>query len=120
MPIKVDELKLWIDAFIVHMGINLENVDDLDYPRNRSMVQRNIKLIENIPQMFLVLIETFDQKQTITAIQSFNVLFGLLMSIITFANHAGTYLATKYQYVHFKDLSNSSDEGLSDDEKSLK
>jgi len=116
----VDELKVLTNAFIVHMGMNLENVDDFDYPRNRFMVQRNIKLIENIPQMFLVLIETFDQKQTITAIQSFNVLFGLLMSIVTFAEHAGTLLAAKYQYVHFKDLSNSSDEGLSDDEWEFK
>ena len=47
-------------------------------------------MIENVPQMLLMLIENFRKGKTFTAIQGFNIAFAMLMTTMTFAEHAGT------------------------------
>jgi len=48
--------------------------------------------------MSLILKETFKKDSTITSLTMFNVMFGLLMSTLTFAEHAGHQFAAKHPY----------------------
>lgn len=49
--------------------------------------------------MSLVLYETFDKDDTVTFLAMFNVMFGLMMSSLTFSEHIGHRFAAKYTYV---------------------
>ena len=51
--------------------------------------------------MCFILFETFMNYYTITFLAMFNLMFGLLMSTLTFAEHAGHKFAAKHPY-HFK------------------
>jgi len=48
--------------------------------------------------MFLILTETFKKDFTISFLTMFNVMFGLLMSTLTFAEHGGHQFAAKHPY----------------------
>ena len=52
--------------------------------------------------MCLILTETFQNDYTINFLAMFNLMFGLLMSTLTFAEHAGHKFAAKHPY-RFKD-----------------
>ena len=65
--------------------------------------------------MFLVLLETFHNDNTVTFIAMFNVTFGLLMSTLTFAEHIGHKFAAKYPYVFKADF----DEMIKQNSKTL-
>ena len=66
--------------------------------------------------MCLILYETFNDDDTISFMAMFNVMFGLLMSTLTFAQHTGHKLAAKHPY-HYKDEIARIQEGLTDHEK---
>jgi len=52
--------------------------------------------------MLCILYETFKKDSTISFLTMFNLMFGLLMSTLTFAEHAGHKFAAKHPY-RFKD-----------------
>jgi len=52
--------------------------------------------------MLCILYETFKKDSTISFLTMFNLMFGLLMSTLTFAEHAGHKFAAKHPYF-FKD-----------------
>lgn len=51
------------------------------YARARWLIKTNVCWYENIPQIYLILIETFLVKKTITIVQTMNPAISLLMSI---------------------------------------
>ena len=72
--------------------------------------------------MFLVLLETFHNDNTVTLIAMFNVTFGLLMSTLTFAEHIGHKFAAEYPFVfkaEYDEIIKKKSEGLTEDEKNL-
>ena len=80
-------------------------------------------MIENVPQMLLMLIENFREGQTISGLQGFNISFAMLMTVMTFAEHAGTELAAKFKYTFYNEfihLKSVSEKGLSDHEKEFR
>ena len=77
-------------------------IADVDFAQRRYEGGKNTKWIENVGQMSLILTETFKIDYTITFLAMFNLMFGLLMSTLTFAEHAGHKFAAKHPY-RFKD-----------------
>jgi len=75
---------------------------DVDFGQRRYEAGKNNKRVENVGQMILILFETFTNDDTITFMAMFNLMFGLLMSTLTFAEHAGHKFAAKHPY-RFKD-----------------
>lgn len=59
----------------------------------------NTKLWENSTQIALMLCESFNQGLTISFVTIFNISFGLVMSIQTFSEAAGSGFAAKREYV---------------------
>jgi len=66
--------------------------------------------------MILILTETFTNDDTITFLAMFNLMFGLLMSTLTFAEHAGHQFAAKYPYLYRDEIATNVD-GLTEHEK---
>jgi len=66
--------------------------------------------------MILILYETFANDDTITFLAMFNVMFGLLMSTLTFAEHAGHQFAAKHPYLYKAQIATNED-GLIEHEK---
>jgi len=71
---------------------------DVDFPQRRYEAGKNTKWIENVCQMLLILYESFKKGDTINSMAMFNLMFGLLMSSLTFAEHAGHKFAAKHPY----------------------
>lgn len=67
-PRKVRELPLIFGTFPTHFGCERkeDGQGDIDFPERRYRASKNTKLIENILQMALILIETFSKDDTIT------------------------------------------------------
>jgi len=67
------------------------------------------------------LTETFKNDYTITFMATFNLSFGLLMSTLTFAEHAGHKFAAKHPYLFKEEFSKmriaTNDDGLTMREK---
>ena len=68
VPDKVGELDLIFRTFPTHFGCERkeDGQGDIDFPERRYRASKNTKLIENILQMALILIETFNKDDTIT------------------------------------------------------
>jgi len=116
-PIKVAELKLLIKTFFTHFGCERRDGEtDVDYAQRRYLAGKNIKWIENILQMILILYETFTHDDTINFLAMFNVMFGLVMSTLTFAEHAGHKFAAEYPYLYKAQIATNED-GLTEHEK---
>jgi len=71
--------------------------------------------------MILILYETFNNYYTITFLAMFNLMFGLLMSTLTFAEHGGHKFAAKHPYVFKDEVANmriaTNQDGLTEHEK---
>lgn len=118
-PREVNQCELLCNALKVHVGFQITEYEN-DYPQNRFYVQKYIKLMENIPQILLVLWDTFQKKKTITAMQVFNPWFALLMTIICLAEFVGYHLAAEYPYVHEADFMAIMPDGLNEIEKTMR
>jgi len=66
--------------------------------------------------MCFILFETFMNYYTITFLAMFNLMFGLLMSTLTFAEHAGHQFAAKHPYFYEDEVATNQD-GLTEHEK---
>jgi len=66
--------------------------------------------------MSFILFETFMNYYTITFLAMFNLMFGLLMSTLTFAKHGGHKFAAKYPYL-YRDQIAANEDGLTEHEK---
>jgi len=96
-------------------------IADADFAQRRYESGKNTKWIENLGQMISILIESFLDADTITFLAMFNLMFGLFMSTLTFAEHAGHKFAAKHPY-RFKDEINKesiaiNEDGLTEHEK---
>jgi len=110
-------LKLLIKTFFTHFGCERrDGKTDVDYAQRRYLAGKNIKWIENILQMILILYETFTHDDTINFLAMFNVMFGLVMSTLTFAEHAGHKFAAEYPYLYKAQIATNED-GLTEHEK---
>lgn len=65
-PRQINEFKFMIEAFKIYLGYTV-TLKDLDVKQRHSDIDFQIKLLENIPQMILVLYESFLMKETIRA-----------------------------------------------------
>jgi len=69
----------------------------------------------------LILIETFLNDDTITFLAMFNIMFGLLMSTFTFAEHGGHKFAAKHPYLFKDEITEetiaTNEDGLTEHEK---
>lgn len=103
MPQPIDEVKLLMKTLWIHLGFEMNDGEadgqHTDFPEQRYRATKNIKLIENILQMCLILFETFQDDDTVTFIAMFNFMFGLLTSTLTFSEHVGHRFAAKHPYV---------------------
>lgn len=109
-----------LKALILQLGMSITNYDH-DYPEDRFTIQKQIKLLENIFQICLILMEILIVKQTITVLQLFNVVFGYFMVTVTFAQDAGSEFAAKYLYSHLRSIQgNCPDSQLGGTERDIK
>jgi len=71
--------------------------------------------------MLLILYESFKKGDTINSMAMFNLMFGLLMSTLTFAEHAGHKFAAKHPYRFKVEITEetiaTNDDGLTEHEK---
>ena len=125
MEKEIKELDLLIATARTQIGLEQKiqgDKKDLDYPERRYRASKNVKNIENTLQMFLVLLETFHNDNTVTFNAMFNVTFGLLMCTLTFAEHIGHKFAEKYPYIfkaEYDEILKKKHEGLENDERRL-
>jgi len=125
-PKEVKEVELLARTTRTHFGFEKkeERIDaksddaiaDADFAQRRYEGGKNTKWIENLGQMMSILIESFLNADTITFLAMFNLMFGLLMSTLTFAEHAGHQFAAEHPYL-FKDEIATNQDGLTEHEK---
>jgi len=86
-PIEIKEVGLLAKTAPTHFGCEKKENGkaDVDFPQRRYEAGKNTKFVENVGQMSFILFETFMNYYTITFLAMFNLMFGLLMSTLTFA-----------------------------------
>jgi len=88
----------------------------LDQLERRYGAVMTIKIIENVFQSCLIMLEAFNKDDTIDFMAMFNFQFGLLMCTLTFAEHIGHKFAAKHPYI-FRNEIVKNDTGLTEEEK---
>ena len=75
-----------------------------DSPYRRFKNELFVKLLENIPQIMLVLQETFWNYETISFYKQVLPIIGLITAAINFSTNVGIAFAAKKVYVFFDDF----------------
>ena len=103
MPLEVNEFKLLIEQIKLQTGYSYRS-EPWDNPQRRFNNELIISLIENIPQICFVILESFWNKNTVTFNQQVMPIIGLMSASFKFSTHAGIDFKAKKVYVFYDDF----------------